>query len=913
MPAAAPEVRLPRFATPFIGRESEISQLADLLRRDDTPLVTLVGPGGSGKTRLAVEVAAQTTFGDGIYFVPLQPLRSADNIVTTMIEALRLQQAGGDPQQYLLDYLREKHLLLVLDNFEHLLDGVNLVTDMLDAAPHVRLLVTSRERLNLQTEQMWPVRGLDVPDTDAVDTLDQHSAVVLFVERARRLRPDFSLENQHDALRRICQSVDGLPLALELAASWVQVMSCEAIADEIQHSMDILETGHRDIPDRHQSMRAVFDHSWHLLSDEEQATFPKLSVFPGTFTAEAARNVAGASLSTLAVLINKSLLRLSDDGRYDLHELVRQYAAEKLDAMPAIKEATHEQHCTYYTEFLYDRQATIHLSHQGEVIKELDNLRAAWLRAVAQRNLTALQRAAASLFWLYHFQAWHDEGALMFYQAEAAVRDVPVTGDSRFLLGAMPLFRSHFSPVRPTQFNYPPVDLDAALAHWEELDERPEMSLPLTRGIFILFGASSDPHQLIAFTQKVLDFARRHHDLSDVATSLTSLSVAHFNMLGDIAQARQYLDEALTIDHQIGFELDSRWVEAVLGEITYLQGNYRETKVHFEKSLAHAYSGGIQRGLYGHLRSLGKIALELDDDATARQYIEESIAVATDQHQRMSIIFGYIELGILHALQGDIHAALACYHEIRLEIQSKDHYGSNATLESFDYLALLLGEYDEALAYSEASLSHARSRGYRVPIMRRHSRVGLALVGLGDEVRAKPYLLEALHEAWAIGTFQVLLEALLGIAQLSDVPSLVAVQLLALVRDHAASNRYSRTMAAQELTTLEASLPPDEFAALVERGRALTPEAAFALVVTLDLDTGTAPPPGNRSLPEPLSPRELEVLALIADGFTNREIADRLVVGVSTVKKHVQHIYAKLDAKNRTSAVAQARERSLLP
>ena len=271
-------------------------------------MLTLVGPGGIGKTRLAVEVASQHLdyFEDGVYFVPLQAFEKVETIETAILDALPTQVTNHDaPRRQLLDYLRDKHLLL--DNFEHLLDGVDILTDILAVAEQVKLLVTSRERLNLRAEQVWPLQGLDLPE-DTPGSLKLSSAVELFVDRARRVQPDFLLEQQLDGIAAICRTVDGIPLALELAARWVHVMICETIAGQIKHNIDMLVSRQRDLPHRHQSIRAVFDQSWDLLSEAERAAFSRLSVFRGGFTAEAAQAVAGASLRTLASLIDKSLV-----------------------------------------------------------------------------------------------------------------------------------------------------------------------------------------------------------------------------------------------------------------------------------------------------------------------------------------------------------------------------------------------------------------------------------------------------------------------------------------------------------------------------------------------------------------------------------------------------------------------------
>jgi predicted ATPase len=267
----------------------------------------------------------------------------------------------------------------------------------------------------------------------------------LFVERARQQGSHLNIEAQYPHIVHICQLVEGMPLALELAAGWVNALSCAEIAAELEQSLTLLKSRSRDMPNRHSSMETVFAHSWHLLTDEERAVLQGCSVFRGGCTRDAAEQVTGAPLSVLASLAEKSLLRHdSDSGRFDLHELLRQYASDKLDQTPEIKETLLDRHAAYYTEFLYHQEKTIHLSNQAMVLKELDNLRIAWKRAVQQRKLALLQRAAPSLQWLYHFQARFDEGAAMFHLAEEAVRAMPVTDDSRFLLGMMQLFQGFY-------------------------------------------------------------------------------------------------------------------------------------------------------------------------------------------------------------------------------------------------------------------------------------------------------------------------------------------------------------------------------------------------------------------------------------------------------------------------------------
>ncbi|PKO20431.1 MAG: SARP family transcriptional regulator, partial [Chloroflexi bacterium HGW-Chloroflexi-1] len=324
---------LPPSPTPFVGREEELAELADYLANPDCRLLTLVGPGGIGKTRLVLQVAADQTgaFVHGIHFVPLASVSSTELIVSAIAEALDLPfDSHQDPKEQLLNYLHEKEMLLVLDNLEHLLPisissacgkgegGAELLAEILRRAPGVVLLVTSRERLNLREEWVYTVEGLTYPEGEAVgrpalsvaEGPETYSAVNLFQQRARRAYQHFSLsEIERPHVVRICQLVEGMPLGVELAAAWVAVHSCEEIAQEIERNLDILTTRLRNVPARQWSVRATFEHSWQLLSETEKDIFARLSVFRGGFRREAAAVVTGASLSTLSSLLDKSLIR----------------------------------------------------------------------------------------------------------------------------------------------------------------------------------------------------------------------------------------------------------------------------------------------------------------------------------------------------------------------------------------------------------------------------------------------------------------------------------------------------------------------------------------------------------------------------------------------------------------------------
>jgi len=347
--SAKPPHNLPAQPTRFIGRETELSRIESYLDDPDCRLLTLIGPGGVGKTRLAYQAAAGKAldFAAGVWTVPLSGVASPEYVMPTIAERLQVHfYSDADQKAQVLDYLREKHLLLLLDNCEHVIEGMEVLAEILSGAPAVKILATSRERLNVQGEWLFPVDGLPFPQSEREAGAEAYSAVQLFVQSARRSRPNFQLDDVA-AVARICKLVEGLPLAVELAASWAHHMPCDSIAAHIQHDLDFLSTNLRDVPERHRSTRVLFEHSWHLLSEAEQAVLSKLSVFRGSFDADAAARIAGASLHMVSALAEKSLVRASPTGRYDLHELLRQFAQEKLRAAGGLA-ATRDGHLDYF-------------------------------------------------------------------------------------------------------------------------------------------------------------------------------------------------------------------------------------------------------------------------------------------------------------------------------------------------------------------------------------------------------------------------------------------------------------------------------------------------------------------------------------------------------------------------------------
>ncbi len=343
----------------------------------------------------------------------------------TLADGLGLLQTGQrDPLEQVLQYLREKTLLLVIDNFEHLLAGVDLLAEVLTRSKAIKMLVTSRGRLHLKEEWVFDVQGLRYPALETVEQraldLADYEAGVLFLQTAQRAQVDFAPDMDDQAhIARICQLVGGMPLGIELSASWVRLLPCAEIAREIEHDLDILTTAWRDVPERHRSIQAVLDHSWELLATNEQEAFCQLTVFSASFGRAAAEAVANAPLLMLLALADKSFLQRADDGRFVIHELVKQYGHDKLRVDPEKWSTTRLRHCRYHAAFLDQRMRTLEASsYLDEIERAFDDIQAAWRFAIERKHLAEIQQLAAGFLVYYRLHSWYraGSGALDWYQ-----------------------------------------------------------------------------------------------------------------------------------------------------------------------------------------------------------------------------------------------------------------------------------------------------------------------------------------------------------------------------------------------------------------------------------------------------------------------------------------------------------------
>ena len=556
---------LPAQPTPFIGREIELTDLAALLADPTKRLITIVAPGGMGKTRLALAAAdgqlASDLFPQGIYFVPLAPLSDPAHIIPALAEAMHFPLDSGDgqtrpPRQQILDFLRAKQILLILDNFEHLLDGAELVSDLLREAPGLQILATSRERLHLLEEQLFVLGGLEFPDWETPADAAEYTAVKLFLQAAGRVNHSYQLaETDLTYLSRICRLVGGMPLAVELAAGWVDALSLAEIAAEIQRNLDFLETELRNIPERQRSMRAVFDAAWGRLGEAERELLPKLSIFRGGFSRPAAQSIAGASLRSLFHLVSKALLQYDKTrDRYQMHELLRQYAAERLAQVPEQETAVRDGHAVYYLASLAEREPKLKGRGQQQALQEieadLENVRLAWQQGIQNEDWQRLEVALEPLGSFFEWTGRFEDGASTIEALRLAAASPDDVSAKRLLAQSSGWAAAFQHVVRGTSVAMGIVQDGIQIG--ETLERTPANQ----RVLAFLFHIRGILHLKSDFKEAENDLSRSvemAHLLDDgwlQAHSLSELGVASM-FLGKLASAQQFIDKSIEISRTL--------------------------------------------------------------------------------------------------------------------------------------------------------------------------------------------------------------------------------------------------------------------------------------------------------------------------------------------------------------------------
>ena len=842
--ATAPAARhnLPSLPTPFVGRAPELAEITTLLGNPDCQLLTLVGPGGVGKTRLALEAAEQAlpAFPHGVFFVSLAPVESARFLVPTVAQALGFsffQREGAEPRQQLLDYLRQKDMLLLLDNFEHLVEGADLLAELLGQAPGVKLLVTSRERLHLRGEWAFEVGGMRYPrdGDEAWEAVAGYSAILLFLHHARQARAGLSpAEAEWPDLVRICRLLDGLPLGIELAAAWVRLLSCREIADEIDRGLDFLSTTLRDVPERHRSLRAVFDHSWQLLPQAEKAALARLSVFRGGFGREAARQVAGADLPLLATLVDKSLLNHIRPGRYGMHEAVRQYAAGRLEEIPGEGARVQDQHCQYYLGFLAQREDDLRGARQRETLDEIaldiENVRAAWRWAVLHAQVPALRRGATSLATFLHVRSLFQEGEEAFGRAAAALettRAQGTTAESDRTLGLLRAYEGGFAH-RLYKHELGRTLLQQSLALLQPFGPGEELALATVWGR--VAGLVENVAEEEELTQQSLEYFRSERKMWHTGMALQYLSTLT-QLRGDLEAARRHLQEAIGVQTQAGDRWGMAFTLFELGSFAQHQvGDRFEAKRYFEESLQIRRELGDQWGMAICLDYIGYLAREIGQYDEAQQLHEESLAIAREIGDGLGVAGSLDNLGLAARDQGEYREAQRLFQAgLARRREVGRSYDVAISLRHMGDAARGLGDLPGAEQWYRESLEILAGswEGWGSEM----TLAGLAEVAVaqGDHLAARQHLREALQicrQHRILSHSQRILVSVAGFLAATGQAERAA-ELLAYVQHHPASTAQAQDQAAAMLAQLALQLP----AGSLERARCrfaeATPEAVL--------------------------------------------------------------------------------------
>jgi serine/threonine protein kinase/tetratricopeptide (TPR) repeat protein len=670
---------LPFLTTPLIGREKELAELERLLLDPAFRLITLHGPGGIGKTSLALQAAHnyhnQTQ--SNVYFVDLSNIENPNQIVTAIADAMQFNFFSSlDPQLQLINYLQNKEMLLLLDNFEQVTEGAGLLTEILFQSLGTRLLVTSQDRLNLLEELRVPVLGLPVPKEATYGGLLMAPAVQLFLQSVRHVQPAFvPTESDIKAIHRVCQLVDGLPLGIKLAATSMNVMTPSEIARQILVGTNVLTAGLPDLPARHRSLRSVFEYSWILLNEEEKRDLRYLSVFRGGFERDAARQY-GITLPTLNALTDKSLLRRSPEtGRFNLPAMFRRFAADKLAERPSEQIAAYQSHSNYYLQFLQSRESHLLGERQQMALREIDvemgNIQAAWQWATNKRDRQGIGLGLEALYHFYQLRGRQQEGAEIFSktgkalgnQADIVLAKILVRlGACYRVLGQLDEARQQLQQglhLARTLANKREIAfalcqlsiaqvadpttrtlLEESLALAEEIENQPLIAESLNWLAFTHYQAG-DLETAVQLLEKSLAIGRELNATHGLAVSLTNLGIIYGHR-GQDDQAQQVLKEALQNYKQLN---DLHGMAAACNNLCYIAinaQNYRAARIWAEQALANQREVGDKRGIGEALGHLSEIAFYQADYYSSRKICQEGIALYQEMGLTTSPFFNIL-------------------------------------------------------------------------------------------------------------------------------------------------------------------------------------------------------------------------------------------------------------------------------
>jgi predicted ATPase/DNA-binding CsgD family transcriptional regulator len=886
---------VPAAFTPLVGREQDVAAICALFAQPGICLVTLLGAGGIGKTRLSLEVARQLrgSFADGVCFVSLAAIRDAELLFPIIAQELALQDADRSWKEQMWEFLREKRLLLILDNFEQLLPAASLIEELLVACPLLHVLVTSRVVLHSAAERQYWLAPLAVPDLQQLpgsEEIAHYAAIELFAQRARALQPDFQITPANaTVIAGICARLDGIPLAIELAAARIKLLPPQALLPRLTHSLQVLTKGLPTQPTRQQTLRSAIQWSYDLLNTREQRIFRLCSVFSGGFTLSAIEGLAthldetGGELAEMTLddvesLIDKSLLQAprqenGDEGeaRLNMLETIREYGLECLQASGEMA-AARRAHALVYVKFA-EEQTTAQTGAALEqtfrrLEREHDNLRAAmtWL---LEENATAERRPpeelalrlgrALGVFWLargYLHEGW----AFL----EQALPDSP-GGDRRDQSAPSPTMNRGATNRETTN------------------REATAWAFRFAADIIMRLGNVARAEALL--TESLQRF-RALEDRENIASCLRGLGwIAHQKR--ELEQARTFYEESLALYKELGH---GQGIASTLLNIAFIEqtrGDFGQARALLEESLALHRALQNKTGIYSTLYQLAQVIFGAEEPPPVNQIrllLEEGLDLAREAGDKRAAAAMQGMLGWLSFRQGNLPVAAlqveACLQFFR---EGGDRLIAGSYLELLAEIRTAQGDYTAAQALFRESLAISKELGEETDELTATCMEGMATMAVAQGYHAWAVRMWAAAAAWR---------------EAREFPEMPAIHVLR----------------AREIAAVRAFLGDALFEPLWTEGRAMSPDQALS---ARWLPSPTQPPSSTSkkkplAYPSGLSAREVEVLRLVAQGLSDAEVADRLIVSPRTVTTHLTSIYNKLGVNSRVAATRFAVENHLI-
>jgi len=691
---AKPPHQLPHPSTAFVGREVEIKTLVARLQDPACRLLTLIGPGGIGKTRLALEVARTfvdpafaALFPEGVFFVGLMPVDTAAGMIAALAEAIGFTfYTNTPPQQQLFNYLANRKLLLILDNFEHLAQESSLIADLLAAAPVVKLLATSRETLPLQAAYFHAVQGLSYPSTQqpTIEAAAVMDAVRLFAQSAQRHQPTFALPQQLDSVVSICRLVGGMPLALELAAAWLKSLSCAQIAQKLEKGVALLHTNLLDIPERHRNMRLVFEQTWQRLTEQEATVMQRLAIFRGGFTLPAAEQVAQASIHTLAALVEKALIRLDETGRYQVHELLHQFAHEKLAADQAHAHVTAAAHADFFLSLASQLKASLADRRQQTALAtlqaDIDNLRVAWLWALQQPERPGIAQALDSVYAFFLFTCRYSEGKELFATSSALLDGATLTqhAPSTVAIANQVATRAAVFAYHLGEHQQPSQHFYSLLATARPDEVHSDLAIAHTI-LGQIAGWQGNRAEAEKHLQESVALYQALGDRSSMASVLHGMAEMKAHT-GVFPKAIEYAQACLEIGVQLGRDDLMGNAHSTLGYAHKSLGHLKLALEHYQQGCVYSEKTGDR---LAYALAVGGVGIELSQQgkkqwAQGLALLQQSLAICREIGHRLHIATRLFSLGAAYLLVGRYDHAFACAEEC-IQIATEANF-SNAMI-----------------------------------------------------------------------------------------------------------------------------------------------------------------------------------------------------------------------------------------